>query len=145
MMNLDPRFCCKSLGFGDGRSTVYNGAVPFGGRKILPDTVIFRIGARPGVSPIFEGRLGENGTIKWTRVSTRGPADMSGVWHPQAGYWQFDTGKTPLSTEEEITVEYQWQPHHLHGAEIMVRLNNEERFIPIEDLQNALHQYLGSD
>jgi hypothetical protein len=72
-------------------------------------------------------------------------SSMAGDWNDQSGVWRIDLGDHVLEKGEEITLTYKWQPHYLHGAEVMVRLNNEDRFVPIADLQKALRNYLGDD
>ena len=145
MMNRDPKTQTEFCANIEKDCTSYNGAIPYHRRAVIEGSVVFRIGTE--TQTYFEGRADDKaGTINWERLSgaSRGTGAITSRWHRIAGSWSIQFSDSSLLSEgERITVTYDWQPHHLSGAEVMVRVNNEERFIPIEELQSALYNYLG--
>ncbi|MGD9729309.1 MAG: hypothetical protein AB7V39_23445, partial [Nitrospiraceae bacterium] len=134
MMNLAPRtkteFCANTV----SNCLLYGGSVPTQWRRVIPGSVVFRIG-KPDKT-YFEGRADDaRGTIEWSRLSGAPfrKEDIFSTW--SYGNWQIQFLDPSLVCDgEQLTVSYDWQPHHLHGAEVLVRLNNEERYVPIQDL-----------
>jgi len=120
----------------------YIGVIPFNARQIIPDTEVFRVCCKDTGKVYFEGRPDESGLILWSRLAG-GKASVRGKWYHSTGAWEimFDPGVP--SDNEEILLSYEWQPHYLSGAEVMVRINNEDRMVPVKDLRDALHGYLG--
>lgn len=121
----------------------YSGCVHYGGRKVLPETIKFEIGTPE--KTYFEGSL-EGGVIQWRRLSGAPLAKeaLTGRMNEATGGWDIIfNDHSLLQPGEQITITYDWQPHHLTDAEVLVRVNNEERFVPIRELQSALYSYLG--
>jgi hypothetical protein len=144
-MNREPRTKTELCAITDGYTAHYSGAVPWGGRDVIKGSVVFRIGTPE--SSYFEGCVDEaREIIRWRRLSGAplDPNDITGKFSPHSGYFQIIfNNKGLIQDGEQITVTYDWQPHHLTGAEVLVKVNNEERFVSIEELQSALRSYLG--
>ena len=145
MMNREPRTKTELCATTDGYTACYSGAIPWGGREVVKGSVVFKIGTN--TQEYFEGRVvEERETIVWRRLSGAplGPNDIAGTFSPNAGYYQIIfNNKSLIQDGEQITVSYDWRPHHLTGAEVLVRINNEDRLVPIEELQRAMNSYLG--
>lgn len=142
MMELEPQRETVSLGTTQDYCLSYAGAIPYDGRRVIPGSVVFQIGDPITMKTYFEGRPTESGSIEWTRKAG-GDHGLTGTFRLDTGQWHIDFGRTKPERGEEITVTYRWQPHYLSGAEVMVRVNNEDRLVPIRDLQKALWSYLG--
>jgi len=120
----------------------YQGSIPLDGRKMVEGSGRFFIRNPQGVD-YYVGTPGQDNNINWSRVAGAA-TKITGYILPHAHYWQIhfdDLGE--VADGEEIIFTYEWTPHHLHGAEVMVRVNNEERWVPITELQAALSSYLG--
>lgn len=151
MMELMPRRRTELLSVVQDRCSNYSGAVPLGGRRVIHGSEVFRVGRRDTGAVYYEGRPVNNaacdhapGTVAWICRSTNEPTRFQSVWNRAAGFWKIQFNGFP-ETGLEITLSYSWQPHYLYGAEIMVRLNDEERFVPIADVQAAFHHYLADE
>ena len=140
MMNHAPRKQREVLATTDNAVTLlYAGAAAFDGRRPIPGSVVFTIG--PGSRVYFEGRVDDSGVINWVRKSG-GKPPLRGEFNSRTGFWQIEFQHGAVAKGEDITISYDWQPHYLSGAEVMVRINNEDRLVPIEDLQAALYSRL---
>lgn len=142
-MNRDPKTRSELCATTEKWCAAYSGAVPYSGRKVIPGTVKFEIGTAE--KAYFEGIPEDNGNIEWRRTSGTPLADgdIIGKMNLASGYWDICFNNRDLIQDgEQITVSYDWQPHHLSGAEVLIRINNEERFVPIGELQSALYSYL---
>ncbi len=122
----------------------YSGAVNYDGRRPIKGTEIFRIRCPKTNTLYFEGIPGDSGVIRWSRRSGA-PAKLTGTFNRFSGYWSIEFDKDNVSKGEEVSISYDWQPHYLTGAKVMVLLNNEERLVPIEDLQKAICSHLIKD
>jgi len=144
-MNREPRKQTELCATTNGVCRVYQGAIPYGGRKLIRGTEVFRIGNVLTSCIYFEGRPDEHGVIRWTRTTSGKAAKATGTWNYQTGFYSIEFDESELAKDEEITLSYKWQPHHLTGAMVMIRINNEDRLIPIEELQAALVERLTDD
>lgn len=144
-MNRDPRTKTELCATTERGCYHYSGSIPYFGRDVVKNSVVFQIGTPDKI--YFEGRAEDEwDRVSWKRLSgaTLNPGDIETVWNARSGYFQIVFHNRDLVQDgEQITVSYDWQPHPLSGAEVLVKVNNEERFVPIEELQHALHSYLG--
>jgi len=116
--------CCST----DRTILTYTGAIPFNARQVIPGTEVFRICCIDTGKVYFEGRPDKSGLILWYRLAG-GEAGVRGQWNRFTGAWEIVFNKGVSGDNEEILLTYEWQPHYLNGAEVMVRLNNEDRMV----------------
>jgi len=144
MIQQEPIKQFEVLASTNGHSRIYGGLLKLKRPEdIVNGSVRLFIGAEGANSPRFVGQPASDGRLRWEAVSSEDEhhANTLGGTLIATTYSVVCHG-LPLSAGNEITITYEWQPHYLNGAEVLVRLHNEERFVPIADLKEALRRHL---
>ena len=135
----EPKTKSEMLACGDGSCMTFSGVIGYG-RNVDQNSIKIRVGRR------LEARIDQGGTITCFDCRTSRAVNAGGTYDTRQGIFhlQFDRSTAPKKGEE-IVAEYRWKPHPLHGATIMVNVNNKNVMVPITLLQEALQTYLGND
>ena len=141
MMVRPTRTATEFLGIGNGWNSTFSANIRTD-REIVPGSEIFRV--RKGEHTYFMGRANPAGVVDWIRRASGKALDTSSTFDRTTGQFMV-TFPEPIEDGEELSVTYKWRPHYLSGAQVMVHLNGEDRFVPIRDLQQAFGTDLGDE
>ena len=133
MMVRPTRTATEFLGTGNGWNSTFSANIRTD-REIVPGSEIFRV--RKGEHTYFMGRANTAGVVNWIRKASGKALDTSSTYDRTTGQFIVSFPE-PIEDGEELSVTYKWRPHYLSGAQVYVRLNGEDRLVPIRDLQQA--------
>jgi len=133
MMVSPTRTATELLGIGNGVNLTFSANIRTD-RKIIPGSEIFRV--RKVEHTYLLGRADTAGVVNWIRKASGTALEASSSYSRATGQFMV-TFPDPIEDGAELSVTYKWRPHYLSGAQVMVHINGEDRFVPIRDLQQA--------
>jgi hypothetical protein len=135
MMVRPVRTATRHLGTGNGVCVCFSANLRTD-RDIVPGSEIFRV--KKGEHTYFIGHANVSGNVQWIRKASGKLLKTNSTYCRNTGQFMVAFLEGPLEDGEELSVTYKWRPHYLSDAQVYVRLNGEDRLVPIRDLQQAI-------